>query len=87
MIALILTVVMCSGTGQTVAECEPTNLAVYDVKEWVGPTEDDMEDCVSQMQTLNFNGNNAKCQIVSADKDDYENVAVSPNKAPQKWTF
>lgn len=87
MISLALTVVMCSGTGQTVAECEPTNLAVYETQTWLGPTEADMEDCVSQAETLNLNGNNARCHIDSADKDDYAPASYPAPKVSTKWTF
>lgn len=87
MIALLLTVAMCSGTGLPVAECEPSNIALYDAQTWIGPTEADMRDCLNRAQTLTHNGNNARCEIVSADKEDYQDASTDVPKVQTKWTF
>lgn len=84
MIELVLTVVVCSGTGLPVSECDPEKVAVYDTQTWSGPTETDMIDCLNQADTLNGNGENAKCWI---DRKVPEKVSTDYRPSLLSWTF
>lgn len=92
MIVLLLSVLTCEGGHLTVDQCPPEQLAVYDMRTWIGPTEQNMLDCLSSKRTLEGNGERAKCEIVSGNKADYPDGALNPSAFDykprfQSWTF
>lgn len=65
-VGLILTVLSCGDGNVPAANCPVEELATYDQQTWIGPTESDLQECVSLAETLIRSGGRARCEVVPA---------------------
>lgn len=85
-VAMFLTVSVCaSNVPDHPEQCASTE--AMDIKSWLAPTPDEMEECATSAKDHRHEGRAAICQIDFAEAGPENASAPNPSKAPDRLTF